>query len=117
MLEFLKDIASVFQPQRRIVIARELTKLHETFLRCKVAEAATLVEADPNMEKGEFVVLLEGASQQRHKEELTSEQTRVLKLLLEECSVKTAASLTAKITGARKELAYQAALRLGDKKG
>ena len=63
------------------------------------------------------MVLLEGATQHKHNEELTSEQTRVLKLLLEECSVKTAAALTAKITGARKELAYQAALRLADKKG
>ena len=117
VLEFLKDIASVFPPQRSIVIARELTKLHETFLRCKVEEAAILVESDPNMEKGEFVVLLEGAPQHNHNEELTSEQTRVLKLLLEECSVKTAASLTAKVTGARKELAYQAALKLADKRG
>ena len=117
VLEFLKDIASVFPPQRSIVIARELTKLHETFLRCKVEEAPILVEADQNMEKGEFVVLLEGATQHKHHEELTSEQTRVLKLLLEECSVKTAASLTAKITGARKELAYQAALKLADKRG
>ena len=117
VLEFLKDIASVFPPQRSIVIARELTTLHETFLRCKVEEAAILVEADPNMEKGEFVVLLEGATQHKHHEELTSEQTRVLKLLLEECSVKTAASLTAKITGARKELAYQAALKLAEKRG
>ena len=117
VLEFLKDIASVFPPQRSIVIARELTKLHETFLRCKVEEADILVESDPNMEKGEFVVLLEGAPQHNHNDQLTLEQTRVLKLLLEECSVKTAASMTAKITGARKELAYQAALKLADKRG
>ncbi len=116
VLDFLKDIAQVFPPQRQVVVARELTKLHETILRCKVSAAVSYVEADPNMEKGEFVVLLEGASAQKTKEELTSEQGRVLALLLEECSVKTAAALTAKITGARKELAYQAALRMADKK-
>jgi 16S rRNA (cytidine1402-2'-O)-methyltransferase len=115
ILDFVKDIAHSFPPPRRMVIARELTKLHETIARCTVAEATALVEADPFMEKGEFVVLLEGAAQQRPKEELTAEQMRILKLLLEECSVKSASTLTAKITGARKELAYQAALRLADK--
>ena len=117
VLDFVKDIARVFPPLRHIVIARELTKLHETILRCKVAEAAGRIEAEPHMEKGEFVVLVEGAPQHRPKEELTAEQLRVLTLLLEECSVKTASALAAKITGARKDLLYQAALRLTAKTG
>lgn len=114
--EFVKDIARVFPGERRLVIARELTKLHETLLRCEVAQAQDLIESDPYMQKGEFVVLLQGAPAARGGEALTAEQERVLKLLLEECSVKTAAALAAKITGARKELAYQAALRLAEKK-
>jgi 16S rRNA (cytidine1402-2'-O)-methyltransferase len=114
VLEFVKDIAFVFPVQRRIVIARELTKLHETILRCTVAEVVSRIENDPFMEKGEFVVLIEAATR-KTKDELTEEQLRVLKLLLGECSVKTASSLAAKVTGARKELLYQAALRLADK--
>jgi len=113
--EFVIDIARVFPGERRIVIARELTKLHETIARCAVADAPALIEGDPYMEKGEFVVLLQGAATNRGGEELTAEQTRVLKLLLEECSVKSAAALAAKITGCRKDLAYQAALRLAEK--
>jgi 16S rRNA (cytidine1402-2'-O)-methyltransferase len=116
VLDFAKDIARVFPADRRLVIARELTKLHETILRCPVGEAPALIESDPYMEKGEFVVLLQGAPAQPSGEALSEEQARVLKLLLEECSVKSAAALTAKITGARKELAYQAALRLAEKK-
>ncbi len=116
VLDFVRDIAAVFPSHRSIVIARELTKLHETILSCTVDEAVTRIEDDPFMEKGEFVVLLEGASQ-KSKTELTGEQIRVLKLLLEECSVKTASTLAAKITGSRKELLYQAALRLADKTG
>ncbi len=115
VLAFVKDIASVLPPQRRIVIARELTKIHETIVRCTITEAIGLIEADPFMQKGEFVVLLEGAPP-KPKDDLTAEQMRVLKLLLEECSVKTAALLAAKITRARKELLYQAALMLADKK-
>ncbi len=115
VLDFVRDIARIFPAERRIVIARELTKLHETIVRCTVAEASALIAGDAYMEKGEFVVLLQGAPLQRGGQEMTAEQTRVLKLLLEECSVKTAAALAAKITGARKELAYQAALRLAEK--
>ena len=113
--EFVNDIARVFPGERRIVIARELTKLHETIVRCRVEEASALIAADPYMEKGEFVVLLQGAATGRGGDALTHEQARVLKLLLEECSVKSAAALTAKITGARKDLAYQAALRWAEK--
>jgi len=115
VLDFVKDIASVLPPNRRIVIARELTKLHETLLRCTVTEAVGLIQADPFMERGEFVVLLEGASLES-KDGLTTEHLRVLKLLLEECSVKTATALAAKITGSRKEQFYQAALKLTNKR-
>ena len=114
VLDFIKDVAAVFPPQRRIVIARELTKVHETLLRCTVAEAASLIEADPFMEKGEFVVLLDSAPP-RAKDELTAEQLRVLKLLLADCTVKTAVALAAKITGARKEILYQTALKRVEK--
>lgn len=115
VLDFVIDIAIVFPATRRIVIARELTKLYETIVRCTVSEATALIEAGPFMEKGEFVVLLEGAPQQT-KDELTARQIRVLKLLLEECTVKTATALAVKITGARKELLYQAALKLANER-
>lgn len=109
-LDFVRDIAAVFPAERPVCIARELTKLHETVVLTTAGAAPALLEADPNMQKGEFVVLLQGASPERDNESLNAEQTRVLRLLLEECSVKTAAALTAKIAGARKEVAYRAAL-------
>lgn len=112
ILAFARDIASVFPADRRIVIARELTKLHETFLRCPVGEAPAWLESDPYMEKGEFVVLLQGAPAAADREELDSEQIRVLEILLAECTVKTSVNLAVKITGARKELIYRKALEL-----
>jgi 16S rRNA (cytidine1402-2'-O)-methyltransferase len=113
--DFIGDIAQVFPAERPMVIARELTKLHETIARCTVAEAPALMEGDAYMEKGEFVVLLQGATIDSSSVMMTAEQTRVLKLLLEECSVKSAAALTAKITGVKRDLAYHAALRLAEK--
>lgn len=112
-LDFLRDLAAVFPGERPVVIARELTKLYETIVNSTAGEAATCVAASPDMQKGEFVILIAGADPaQAPKDSLTDEQQRVLGFLLEECSVKTAAALCARLTGARKELAYQAALQL-----
>jgi len=46
-------------PERRVAVARELTKLHEEVLRGRVAEVATQVASREVL--GEIVVVLEGA--------------------------------------------------------
>ena len=54
------DLAGTLGPQRRIVLARELTKLHEEVWRGTLAEAAVhLAERDP---RGEYVVVIEAAA-------------------------------------------------------
>lgn len=108
----LTDMAATFPPERRLVIARELTKLYETIVDTTVGEAPGLLERDPDMRRGEFVILLEGAPPLPETAGLAPEQERVLKLLLEECSLKTAVGLAVKLTGARRELLYRAALKL-----
>ena len=110
--ETLRDAAEIFPHTRRVVIARELTKRYETLVETQIGEAASILAADPEMRLGEFVLLIEGAGDRSTADELTHEQVRVLKLLLTENSLKTAVRLTVDISGARRELAYQAALRL-----
>ncbi|BCX89069.1 16S rRNA (cytidine1402-2'-O)-methyltransferase [Methylomarinovum tepidoasis] len=108
ILPCLEDLAATFPPQRRLVIAKELTKVHERLIITEIAEAALHFRDHPDWRKGEFVLVLEGAP--RDKASLSAEQRRVLDLLLEECSLKIAVSLAEKITGARKKLLYQTAL-------
>jgi 16S rRNA (cytidine1402-2'-O)-methyltransferase len=108
----LEDLASVFPADHDIVIAREITKLHETIVNLPLAEALARVCNDENMRKGEFVVIVAGRKVQAADDCLTDEQRRILTLLLKECSTKTAASLAADITGQRKKLLYQAALEM-----
>ena len=56
----LNDLAEVCGGQRRIVLARELTKLHEEIWRGSLAEALTRCgEVDP---RGEYVLVLGGAA-------------------------------------------------------
>jgi 16S rRNA (cytidine1402-2'-O)-methyltransferase len=111
ILDCLHDMAAVLPAERSIVIARELTKLHETILKLPLAEMLELVETDLNMRRGEFVVIVEGAEKIDVSENVISpEQERILKLLLVECSVKKAVDLTVEITGGKKKPIYQAAL-------
>lgn len=55
--EMLNDLLEVLG-DRQIVVARELTKRHEEFIRGKVSEILSLLETEPL--KGEMTVLVEG---------------------------------------------------------
>lgn len=103
-------LAAAFEPARRIVFARELTKLFEEIHRCELSEAQAWLAADANRHKGEFVILLEGAPAATDADAADSE--RVLRILLAECSVKQAATLAAQITGQKKNALYEKALQL-----
>lgn len=107
--ESLADLAAVLEPARAIVIARELTKLHEQVVRLPLGEAVTWLASDPNHARGEFVLLIEGAPP---REGLDPEAERVLDLLLAELPLKTAARLAAEITGQARNALYARALEL-----
>ncbi len=110
IVDCVEALAGAFEPTRQVVFARELTKLFEEIHRCALGEALAWLRADANRERGEFVVLLEGAPQESDAAEAEAE--RILGILLAECSVKQAASLAAQITGRKKNALYERALQL-----
>lgn len=61
----LKDLREAFG-NRRIVLARELTKRFEEVVRCTLDEAVAKYDAEPP--KGEFVLILEGADEKQLEE-------------------------------------------------
>lgn len=97
-----------FGPDRRILIARELSKVFEQVHRCSLSEASDWLAADTNHQRGEFVLLVEAAPAKA--EAALDEAVRVLDILLEECSVSQAAALTSRITGVKKNQLYEIAL-------
>lgn len=105
----LGDMADVFGSRRRVLIARELTKLFETLHVCPLGRALDWLNADPDRSRGEFVLIVEGATETRAG---TDEAQRALEALLEALPLKQAVALAAKITGARKNELYELALRL-----
>jgi len=58
ILETLADLESVWGPELRVVVARELTKIHEEFLRSTVAEARRELAARDRI-RGEITLLVE----------------------------------------------------------
>jgi len=111
--ESVADLRSALGGARRIVLARELTKLFETIHACTLAEAEGWLAADPNQRKGEFVLIVEGAD--ADEEEGAGAGERTLKILLEELPLRQAVDLAAKIAGGKRNELYRMALAL--KKG
>jgi len=108
VLETVADMATVFG-ERTLVIARELTKLFETIHSLPLPEALDWLKADPNRQRGEFVLMLSGATAGSD----SGEGERVLKLLLADgLPTKQAAKLAASITGGAKNALYDLALSL-----
>jgi 16S rRNA (cytidine1402-2'-O)-methyltransferase len=113
LLACIKDMLQVFGPSRQLVLARELTKLHESIHCERLENMPDWIQANANRSKGEMVLLLEGGSAELDVDEET--ENRVLKLLLAELSTKKAALLTAQITGGKKNRLYQRALEIEGK--
>jgi 16S rRNA (cytidine1402-2'-O)-methyltransferase len=108
--ESISAMAVVFGGERSAVIARELTKTFETIHGDTLSGLMKWLAADANQRKGEFVVMVSGAAVVDQL--VDAEAERVLRLLLEEVSLKQATALAAKITGVKKNLLYQFALDL-----
>ncbi len=93
---------------RPITIGRELTKQFEEIATVPASDFPAWLAAESNRSRGEFVLVL-------HPAVVTVEsgaELRVLKMLLAELPLKTAVKLTADITGASKNVLYEAALEL-----
>ena len=90
---------------RDVVIAREITKRFETIARVPLLQARHWVEADPDRSRGELVLVVEGREPRGGGDPL-----EVLDKLLGELPLKQAVALAAKITGAKRNDLYAAAL-------
>ncbi len=103
-------------PEKSIIIARELTKTFETVLEGSAKQVLELLKQDVNQQKGEFVLIFAPEiADAQDSETIKIEVKTLLKALLGEMSVKKAALLASQITGMRKNLLYEQALNLVEK--
>jgi 16S rRNA (cytidine1402-2'-O)-methyltransferase len=101
------DMAEILGGGREVLVARELTKLHEEIAAMPLAEAGAWFAADAHRERGEFALVVHGAA---GNGELDAGAARTLRLLLAELPLRTAVRLAAEITGAPRNGLYSHAL-------
>jgi len=106
----LDDMAGVFGSERRIFIAREMTKKFETHFYGSLKESLTWYDADSNNGKGEFVVVVHGCSDEQLQEQRLRNALPLVDELRQQMSMKAAVALASKITGVRKNALYQTVL-------
>lgn len=110
ILDSVKDMAAVFGADRPVGFAREITKTFETIKNMALGELVEFIAADHHQQKGEIVLVVGGASEEKDMEQEKLDQ--LLQRLLQDLSVKAASQLAADLTGIKKKIAYQRALEL-----
>ncbi len=109
MARTVADLATACGPDRRVALARELTKLYEDVWRGTLADAVTHLAAEPP--RGEFVVVVEGAPQM-----VAASDEHITALLREELQQgadrRTAIANVMAHTGAAKKRVYDLALTI-----
>jgi 16S rRNA (cytidine1402-2'-O)-methyltransferase len=104
--ETLADLVSEFGGERRAVVARELTKTHETIYRGKLSELAQQAANDANFQRGEITLVVSGAEEVAGAVD-SQLLKRAVELLAKELPPGRAASIAAQLTGASRSEAYE----------
>jgi len=105
ILECLADMADTLGADRTVAICRELTKQFETVLRGTVVAVREMVEADANQQKGEFVLVVAGASE--NADEKMVQAIAMARALQEYLSASQAARIAAKLCGVSRRELYE----------
>ena len=108
-IERLMEQLNVDFAENQVVIAKELTKLHERYLRGTPAELVAILRADEVLKKGEFVVLIDNRLE-KNDSLIDPEDENLLRCLLEELPLKKAVKVAIQLTGKKKNDLYQLAL-------
>jgi 16S rRNA (cytidine1402-2'-O)-methyltransferase len=110
IVDTVKALAEVLGQDRRVCLARELTKLYEESHAATAPALLAWLLADENRQRGEFVLVLEGADPTASA---PREAERIVKVLLKELGASKAAKLAAELTGLPRKELYAIAVRLG----
>ena len=107
----LAELAAAFGAQRSAVVARELTKLHESVYRGTLESLAARASSDADLARGEITLVIAGNPAAAEGD--AALLARVLPLLLKDLPPARAAALGAQISGVPRRIAYDQAMQLG----
>ncbi len=109
LVRTLEDFAAVFGAERKITLCREMTKLYEEIIRTTVGEALEKYTEQPP--RGEFVLVVEGASRTETAWETLDVAEHVARYEAEGLSRMEAVKKTAADRGVPKREIYDAVMR------
>tara|TARA_Y100001970_G_scaffold161304_1_gene197316 strand:- start:3303 stop:4145 length:843 start_codon:yes stop_codon:yes gene_type:complete len=104
--KLLNDMSTQLPEPTEILVAREMTKIHETFYRGKVLEVMKQLESSEFGTKGEFVLIV-SAFEKELEEGFSEEDQRILEILLDSMPRREAFSLASKILKRKRNFLYQ----------
>ena len=107
----LTDMVAEFGPARQAVVARELTKVHESLYRGTLEELITVSQRDENFARGEITLVVQGAPRGEEQSVDPALLLRTVDILLKELPPPRAAAVAAQLTGATRAAAYAMATR------
>jgi 16S rRNA (cytidine1402-2'-O)-methyltransferase len=110
--EALEDVIAALGSERRLGLARELTKIHEQVVTGTATELRDWLAIDPDRSLGEFVLLIAGVPEEQDADKVTVTVDELLTALLNSMSVKEAARVAAGLSGLKKNTLYDRALHL-----
>ena len=108
----IEDMVGFFGPERIATLAKEITKHFETIRKDTLAGILGWLRENPLHQKGEFVLMVYGASEDTSDE---LESVRVLEILLRSLPVKEAVAAAAKIMNGKKNHLYRLAVAIINK--
>ncbi len=106
----LADLLAICGPERRVVVGRELTKLHEEIWYCTLAEASARATAGTREPRGEHVLVVDAAPG-KSQEPASDLDDPIGRLLAAGLGRREAAVAVSVLLGAPRRDAYAAALR------
>lgn len=113
IIHSIATMLAVFGGEKKVVLARELTKLYEQFFHGTLGELYDWLLADKMHQKGEFVIMLAATEvDKKDKDNFDSSVKQTLAILMEELPLKQAAKITAKLTGQSKNTLYKQGLKM-----
>ena len=107
------QLAQALDPARALVVAREVTKRFEEIARLRLGDADAWFGANPNRERGEFVLIVDLPPTRRGDDgALPPDVDAWLRALLREVPPSAAARIAAAATGCPRDALYARALEL-----
>ena len=111
LLATITTMRQIFGEDRKGVVCKEVTKLHENFIGNTLSEIEAFIRDNPTKIKGEFVLVIDGV---KHNKGLTDfdQVDTILMELLSEISIKKAVKVCRIITGYSRNDIYNRALKI-----